>query len=176
MQHSQSNRTSHSYQIQTQLHCSLVYFPTEIVAKAQKYFYPQLLKATEAIEVKKIIWSFYKFILPLFVLGAVLIYFSRFIIVKILFTEEFLPVSELFFWQLIGDVFGVCGLILGFLLIAQKRTLYYIIIEVLAIFFLYFSSLYCIKMFGIQGVLIAQCLETSVYLIVLLVFFRKYLF
>lgn len=140
------------------------------------YFYPQLLKATEAIEVKKIIWSFYKFILPLFVLGAVLIYFSRFIIVKILFTEEFLPVSELFFWQLIGDVFGVCGLILGFLLIAQKRTLYYIIIEVLAIFFLYFSSLYCIKMFGIQGVLIAQCLETSVYLIVLLVFFRKYLF
>ena len=140
------------------------------------YFYPQLIKASEAIEIKKIIWSFYKFILPVFVLGTLLIYFSRFIIVKILFTEEFLPVAELFFWQLIADIFGVCGLILAFLLIAQKRTLHYIIIEVLAIFFLYFSSLFCIKMFGIQGVVIGQCLEASVYLIVLLVYFRKYLF
>lgn len=140
------------------------------------YFYPQLLKANGIIETRKMIRSFYKFILPVFILGTFLVYFSRFIIVKILFTAEFLPVSELFFWQLIADVFGVCGLILGFLLIAQKRTFHYIIIEVLAIFFLYFTSLFCIKTFGLQGVLIGQCLESSLYFIVLLVYFRKYLF
>lgn len=140
------------------------------------YFYPQLIKANTIIETKKIILSFYKFILPVFILGMFLIYFSRIIIVKILFTDEFFPVSELFFWQLTADVFGICGLILGFLLIAQKRTFHYIIIEVLAILFLYFASLFCIKIFGLQGALIAQCLEALLYLIVLMVYFRKYLF
>jgi O-antigen/teichoic acid export membrane protein len=140
------------------------------------YFYPQLIKANGIAETKKIILSFYKFILPVFILGMFLIYFSRIIIVKILFTDEFFPVSELFFWQLTADVFGICGLILGFLLIAQKRTFHYIIIEVLAILFLYFASLFFIKTFGVQGALIAQCLETLLYLIVLMVYFRKYLF
>ncbi|KIA99665.1 hypothetical protein OA88_19085 [Flavobacterium sp. JRM] len=140
------------------------------------YFYPQLIKANGIIETKKILRSFYKFILPIFILGTFLVYFSRSIIIKILFTDEFSPVSELFFLQLIGDVFGVCGLILGFLLIAQKRTFHYIIIEVLAIFFLYFASIFCIKIFGLQGALIGQCLESLLYLIVLMVYFRKYLF
>jgi PST family polysaccharide transporter len=140
------------------------------------YFYPQLIKANGTIETKKMIWSFYKFILPLFILGSFLVYFSRFLIIKILFTEEFLPVSELFFWQLIGDVFKVCGLILGFLLMAEKRVFHYIFIEVLAILFLYFASLFCIKTFGIEGVLIAQFLENLLYLMVLMVYFRKYIF
>lgn len=140
------------------------------------YFYPKLIKTKGVEETKKVIWTYYKFILPLFVVGGFLVYFSRFLIIKILFTNQFLPVSKLFFLQLLSDFFKVCGMILGFFLMAQKKVFHYIFIEVLAIFFLYFASLFCIKTFGIEGVLIAQFLENFAYLLVLLVYFKKYIF
>jgi PST family polysaccharide transporter len=140
------------------------------------YFYPQLIKAKETNETKKVIWSFYTFILPFFVIGAVLIYFSRFVIIKLLFTDEFLPVSNLFFLQLTGDFFKVCGMILGVLLMAQKRIFHYILIEVVAILFLYATSLFCIKNYGIEGVVMAQAFENFLYLLVLGWYFRKKIF
>jgi len=140
------------------------------------YFYPKLIKAKGIAEIKTIIWSYYKYILPLFIVGGVTVYFSRFLIIKILFTNQFLPVSELFFLQLLSDLFKVSGMILAFFLMAQKRVFHYVLIEVLAIFFLYFASLFCIKTFGIEGVLIAQLLENFTYLLVLVWYFKKYLF
>jgi PST family polysaccharide transporter len=139
------------------------------------YFYPKLIKSNNVAEVKKVIWSYYKFILPLFIFGAMLVYFLRFLIIKLIFTEEFLPVSELFFWQLIGDVFKVCGLILGFLLMSQKRVLHFIVIEVSALLFLYFASLLFIKNYGVEGVVMGQALENVLYFVVLGIYFRKYL-
>ena len=139
------------------------------------YFYPKLIKSNTVVEVKKVIWSYYKFILPLFIFGAMLVYFLRFLIIKLIFTAEFLPVSELFFWQLIGDVFKVCGLILGFLLMSQKRVLHFIVIEVSALLFLYFASLLFIKNYGVEGVVMGQALENVVYFVVLGIYFRKYL-
>lgn len=140
------------------------------------YFYPQLINANEINERKKVFWNFYKFILPIFFVGIILVYSSRFLIIKLLFTDEFSPVSNLFFWQLIGDFFRVCGMILGVLLMAQKRVFHYVFIEVMAILFLYVTSLFCIKTFGIEGVVMAQAFENFIYFLVLGVYFRKYLF
>ena len=139
------------------------------------YFYPKLIKSNGVSEVKNVVFSYYRFILPLFIIGALFVYFLRFIIIEILFTDEFLPVSELFFWQLIGDVFKVCGMILGFLLMAQKRILHFIVIEVSAILFLYFASIFCIKNYGVEGVVIGQAIENIIYFLVLGIYFRKYL-
>lgn len=137
------------------------------------YFFPKLVKSKEVTQSKQVIWSFYKFILPLFIVGGILVYFARFIIVKLLFTNEFLPVSELFFWQLIGDVFKVAGMILGFQLLAKKRMLPFICFEMFSILFLYFSSLFFIKNIGVEGVVIAQALDNFIYLAILVVYFRK---
>jgi PST family polysaccharide transporter len=139
------------------------------------YFYPKLIKSNGVAEVNKVIWSYYKFILPVFIIGALFVYFLRFLIIEILFTTEFLPVSELFFWQLIGDVFKVCGMVLGFLLMAQKRILHFVIVEVSAILFLYLASIFCIKNYGLEGVVIGQAIENVVYFLGLGIYFRKYL-
>ena len=139
------------------------------------YFYPKLIKSNGVAEVNKVIWSYYKFILPVFIIGALFVYFLRFLIIEILFTTEFLPVSGLFFWQLIGDVFKVCGMVLGFLLMAQKRILHFVIVEVSAILFLYLASIFCIKNYGLEGVVIGQAIENVVYFLGLGIYFRKYL-
>jgi O-antigen/teichoic acid export membrane protein len=140
------------------------------------YFLPKLANAKTNGETKIIFWSYYKSILPLFMVGLTMIYFLRFFIVELLFTKEFLPVATLFFWQLIGDILKVAFLILGYQFFAKKLTLAFIISEITSLAVLYFLSNFLIQFFGIQGVLIAQVLDNLIYLLVLAVYFRKSLF
>lgn len=140
------------------------------------YFLPKLAMAKDNLETKKVFWSFYKNILPLFIIGLILIYFSRTFIIKFLFTKEFLPVTSLFFWQLLGDVLKVASLILGYQFYAKKMTVAFILSELTSLVVLYFSSIFLIKIFGIQGIVMAQALDNCVYLLVLVLYFRKSLF
>lgn len=140
------------------------------------YFLPKLTVAKDNLETKKVFWSFYKNILPLFIIGLILIYFSRTILIKLLFTKEFLPVTSLFFWQLLGDVLKVASLILGYQFYAKKMTLAFIFSELASLGVLYFSSIFLIEYFGIQGIVLAQALDNFIYLLVLVLYFRKSLF
>lgn len=140
------------------------------------YFFPKLAEAKSNIETKQVFRSYYKSIVPLFLIGLTLIYFLRFFIIELLFTKEFLPVSSLFFWQLVGDVFKVASLILGFQFFAKKLTVAFIISEIFSFGILYFLSIYLISIFGIQGVVMAHALDNFIYLLVLGVYFRRSLF
>ncbi|WP_428231687.1 O-antigen translocase [Flavobacterium sp.] len=137
------------------------------------YFLPKLSNSKTNQETKTIFWSYYKNILPVFIIGVMLIYFLRFFIIRLLFTADFLPVESLFFWQLLGDVFKVCSLILGFQFLAKKLTGTFIISELASLVVLYFSSLYFIRIFGIEGVVIAQAFDNFLYLFVLCIYFKK---
>lgn len=140
------------------------------------YFLPKLAKASTLSETKTVFWQYYKVILPLFVLALTVLYFSRYFVVEVIFTKEFLPVTNLFFWQLLGDVFKVCSLILGYQFFAKKLTTAFIITELFSLLLLYFLSLFCIKVFQIEGVVIAYAFQNLIYFIVLSIYFRKSLF
>ena len=140
------------------------------------YFLPKLVVSKNNLETKRVFWSFYKNILPLFTVGLLIIYFLRNILIKLLFTTEFLPVATLFFWQLLGDVFKVASLILGYQFFAKKMTVAFLISEISSLAVLYFTTIYFITIFGIEGVVIAQALDNFIYLLVLVLYFRKSLF
>ncbi|MCD0466202.1 O-antigen translocase [Flavobacterium sp. ENC] len=137
------------------------------------YFLPKLSIAQTKEETKTVFWTFYKTILPVFIGGLLMVYFSRFFIINVLFTKEFLPVTNLFFWQLIGDVFKVASLILGYQFFAKKLTTAFIISEVFSLAVLYFASLFFMKHYGIEGVVMAQAFDNFMYWIVLCFYFRK---
>lgn len=137
------------------------------------YFLPKLSKAHDNAQTKSIFWQFYKTILPVFCLGLLVIYFSRYFIIQLLFTKEFLPVTSLFFWQLIGDVFKVAALILGYQFFAKKLTKAFIISELFSLGTLYFLSLLFVNYYGIEGMVMAQALDNFLYFVVLAVYFRK---
>lgn len=137
------------------------------------YFLPKLSKAQNNNETKAVFWQYYKFILPVFCAGIIAVYLSRFFIIHLLFTKDFLPVSSLFLWQLTGDVFKVASLILGYQFFAKKMTKAFIVSEIFSLTILYFLSLLFIKYFGIQGIVMAYALDSFVYLVVLCFYFRK---
>lgn len=137
------------------------------------YFLPKLANAKSNSETKTIFWDYYKTFLPLFFVGFIVIYGLRFFIVELIFTKDFLPVTTMFFWQLLGDILKVAFLILGFQFFAKKLTLAFILFEMASLAVLYIASTYLIQFFGIQGVLMAQAFDNLVYLLVLVVYFRK---
>ncbi len=137
------------------------------------YYLPKLAVSKNNLETKTIFWDYYKTLIPIFMIGLICIYFLRFFIIKMLFTPEFVPVTSLFFWQLIGDLLKVCSWILAFNLLAKKHTLSYILIEIFSLFITYTSSIYFLQLFKLEGVVIAHCFTYLIYLIVLSIYFRK---
>ena len=98
-----------------------------------------------------------------------------FLLKTVLFTKEFMPVSELFVWQLIGDFFKALSLILGYQFFAKKLTKAFIITEILSLTILWFSSTYLLSIYGIEGIVIAHAFTFFMYFVVLGIYFRKYL-
>ncbi|MGH2666366.1 O-antigen translocase [Flavobacterium sp.] len=140
------------------------------------YYYPKLVVSKKAKETKSVIWSFYKNVLPLFAVGLFTIYFLRNWIVTILFSSDFEPVTNLFFWQLAGDFLKSVSWILALQFFAKKMTRAFIITEILSLTVLLTSSFYFVGIFGIKGVVMAHTLTYFVYLTVLGIYFRKSLF
>lgn len=140
------------------------------------YFLPKLAVAKSNLESQKVFWNFYKTIFPIFIACLIFIFFLRTFIVKLLFTNEFLPVTDLFFLQLLGDVFKVASMILGYQFFAKKLTVAFIFSELLSFGVLFFLSDYLIKVIGLGGVVMAQAIDNFIYLMVLVIYFRKCLF
>lgn len=140
------------------------------------YFLPKLSVAKSNTETKAVFVSYYKSIVPIFVAGCAVIYLLRFLIVRILFTKEFLPMENLFLWQLLGDIFKAGSLILGYQFFAAKMTKAFIFTEVMSFAIFYFSGIYLIGLFGSEGAVMAHAFTYVVYFIVLVIWFRKILF
>ena len=140
------------------------------------YFFPKLAETKTNLETKAIIKSYFSTIIPIFIVGLIGIYFFRNFIISILFSDEFSPTETLFFWQLLGDVFRASSLILGFYILAKKLTKVFMITELFSFIVLYFSSLFFLDNYNIQGVSIAYCFTYFIYFFVLLIYFRKKIF
>ena len=137
------------------------------------YYYPKLVAANSNREIKEVIWSFYKGIVGYFAIALVVIFLLRELLVQLVFTSNFEPVSQLFFWQLVGDFLKTISWILGLVFFAKKMTKAFIITESLSLLIMYFSSLYGISYFSLQGVVIAHAFSYFLYLMVLIFYFRK---
>ena len=135
------------------------------------YFYPKLTETNS--NSKEIVLHYLKTIIPLFTIGLVIIYFLRKLIIQALFSSEFESMESLFLWQLIGDVLKATSLIFGTLLIAKKQTKVFIITEIISLCIMYFSSNHMLHSIGINGIVQAYAFTYLVYLVVLVIYFRK---
>lgn len=135
------------------------------------YFYPKLAETNS--NNKDIVLYYLKTIIPLFTIGLVIIYFLRKLIIQVMFSSEFETMESLFLWQLLGDLLKAISLIFGTILIAKKQTKVFIITEIISLFILYFSSNWILHTVGISGIVMAHTFTYFIYLLVLVIYFRK---
>ena len=65
-------------------------------------------------------------------LAVVVLYPLRDVVVSLIFTPDFYPVTDLFAWQLAGDVLKMISWPLRMALVIKKRVAWYIVLEVVA--------------------------------------------
>ena len=135
------------------------------------YIVPKFSKIHSKKEFKKEIFGFYKSVMPIFGIGLIVLYFLKSLVVPLIFSEAFAPTENLFFWQLLGDFVKVLSLVILYQFLAKKMFIHFIVIEVFLVVTLYFSSVYLIDEFGVEGAVIGHFLSYVMhYGIVLLIF------
>ena len=140
------------------------------------YYLPKLSSLVKEHDIRKEIFNALKIIVPAVFIGCVIIYEFRFFIIKVLYTNDFLKMEPLFFWQLLGDFFKVAAWVIGYLMVAKAMTKLYIMTDVV------FSLVYVclgyifVKIFGLQGITIAFAITYFLCLLAMIIVFRKLLF
>lgn len=83
------------------------------------YYFPKAASIHSSSKLKTETFNVLLFLIPLILFGASAVYFLRELIIKILFTEDFLGATSLFKPQVIGDVLRVLSFIPASILLAK---------------------------------------------------------
>jgi PST family polysaccharide transporter len=136
------------------------------------YILPRYSKITSTLEFRKEVLQIYKFLIPVFAFGMLLIFLFKNLVIQILYTDEFLPMSNLFKWQLLGDITKLAALIVAYTFLAKRQIGYFIFTEVLSVVLFYGFSKYFIVSYGTEGIVIANFVRYIIYFVVVLFILR----
>jgi PST family polysaccharide transporter len=130
------------------------------------YYLPRLSELKTRAEIKTEILAGYRVILPVAVVCSLLVYLLREPIVKILFTEDFLPMDVLFFWQLLGDVLKIASWIFAFVMLGKSMTVLFISTEIIFSAAFLGLTVLLVGHMGLVGVSVAHAINYALYLVV----------
>lgn len=137
------------------------------------YYLPRLSEIHDTQELKKEILDGYKIILPIVIIVALTIFLLREYIMLIAFTKKFMPMIELFKWQLIGDVIKIASWLLAYLMLAKAMTRVFIYTEIGFSMMFVLLSIYFINTFGLVGITYAFSLNYFLYFMMMIFIFRR---
>jgi len=139
------------------------------------YYMPRLSEAKNKLEIVKEVCTVYKIVIPLLLVLMPIIFFLRVEIIQILFSKEFLAMSDLFIWQIAGDFFKVIAYIAGYVAIAKAATRIYILADVFQALTLVLLCYFFVNYFGIKGAVYAYFLTYFIYAVSALFLLKIYL-
>lgn len=127
------------------------------------YYLPRLSEIREAGEMKAELRMAYKYIIPILALGLGAIFFTKHIIIKLLFSPVFQPMEQLFSYQLIGDFFKMSSWVIAFLMITKTQFRIFIFTEIFFSLSLVLLNHYFMKNYGINGTSFAYMVNYIMY-------------
>ena len=139
------------------------------------YYLPRLSELNAIKEIKVEVYLGYKLIFPVAVLGGIVVYLLRDWIITLLFSKTFLPMRDLFLWQMIGDALKIGSWILAYLMLSKAMTKLFVITEISFAISSIALTYICTHIFGFEGVSIAHLLNYGIYWIVMSFFIFKFL-
>lgn len=137
------------------------------------YYLPRLSELKEPAEIKKEILQGYKIILPIAAACGLVIYLLRDFIIEVLFTSDFIPMRELFAWQMVGDTLKIGSWILAYLMLGKAMMKLFIISEIIFAAGFYGWTYLLTGIYGLEGVAIAHVVNYAIYWMVMGMFIGK---
>ncbi|MFW2105526.1 O-antigen translocase [Acinetobacter guillouiae] len=139
------------------------------------YYLPRLSELSDIQEIKSEVYLGYKFIFPLAIIGGLFVYFLRDGIISLLFTKTFLPMRDLFLWQIIGDSLKIGSWILAYLMLSKAMTKLFITTEIIFAISSILLTYLCTWFLGFEGVSIAHLINYAMYWLTMSFFVFKVL-
>ncbi|MDY0300713.1 MAG: O-antigen translocase [Trichlorobacter sp.] len=139
------------------------------------YYLPKLSELKDPKEIKAEILQGYKIILPVAAACGLVIYLLRDFIIGVLFTSDFIPMRDLFAWQMMGDTLKIGSWILAYLMLGKAMMKLFIASEIVFAAGFYGWTYFLTGMYGLEGVTIAHAINYAIYWVVMGVFLRRYL-
>jgi len=144
-----------------------------ITTSLSVYYLPKLSEIQDNQELKKEIFHGYKIIMPIVLVMSLVIFLLKEYIILIAFSDKFMPMMELFAWQLIGDVIKIASWLLAYLMLAKAMSKIFIYTEIGFSILFVLLSMYFIDTFGLVGAIYAYSMNYFLYLIMMIFIFRK---
>jgi len=140
------------------------------------YMLPRFAEIDSIKEFRKEVFSFYKAVMPSFIIGLLVIYLLRSYIVVFIFSNEFEPVENLFLWQLLGDLLKVLSMVIVYQFLAKKMFWHYIVTEIFFLVMLYLTSIYFVDLYGVKGAVVGHFVSYLIYYAIILLIFGSSIF
>jgi PST family polysaccharide transporter len=115
------------------------------------YFFPRFSEIRVASELSREIRRGFLVIVPSVALVSLAIYLLRDPIIRVIFTPEFLPMRELFAWQMAGNTLRMVGWLFGYVILAKANPLAVVVLEVMSLGLWWLLSAYLIGRHGTVG-------------------------
>lgn len=133
------------------------------------YYLPKLSELKDPKEIKAEILQGYKIILPVAAACGLVIYLLRDFIIGVLFTSDFIPMRDLFAWQMVGDTLKIGSWILAYLMLGKAMTKLFISTEIIFAANFYGLTVMLTNLYGLEGVTIAHAVNYAVYWVMMAV-------
>lgn len=130
------------------------------------YYLPRLSELFSGDAIREEIIQGFKLILPFAVAGALFVYLARDFIITILFSQAFLPMETMFFWQLAGDVLKIASWLFAFVMLSKSLTLIFISTEIIFAILFYVLTVAFVNNYGLEGAAIAHAMNYAIYLLI----------
>ena len=115
------------------------------------FYLPELGKAINKEELKKIVIKTYKILVPLLFMYVLVVFLFRDLLIKVFYNESFSKAADLLLCQSIGDAFKVLSLVFGFYIVLKANIKWYVFFEVLLFILLVGISYILIPIYGLAG-------------------------
>lgn len=138
------------------------------------YFLPRFSQLKSHSSISEEVYSTYKTLVPILILGGLLLYVFRGHVVDIIYTKSFSEASDIMIWQIFGDFFRILSWLIGYLLIAKTKTVAFVCTELLSAVLQVFLTKVLVNQFGIEGSTMAYGLENVIYFIFMIFVFYWY--
>ena len=132
------------------------------------YYLPRLSELKDPRAIKKEIIQGYRIILPVAAGCGLVIYLLRDLIINLLFTKEFLPMRDLFAWQMLGDTLKIGSWILAYLMVGQAFVTMFIVTEIFFGFGFFAWTWVFTEHFGLQAAVVAHSVNYFSYWVLMI--------
>lgn len=153
----------------------MIYFNMLFILPFSIHYLPKFAAIKDKSIIIEHLISAFKFLIPISLLLAIFIYYFKNLIIKLLFSTEFIQIEEIIGYILLAEILRILAISLSNVFMSKAKVFVIIFMEFLFAFLMVLLSYFFIKSFGILGLGYAYLISSGIFLCIYVYKFKKWI-